>query len=124
MFAQRLSNIAIFPEWRSKYPPPGSTPQQSLTPKAWLDALAAAVAAGKIPNIPVAKAMGDMDHPANPAYPTGTDGTSPQVCTTTLQCRDNNTIYDGPAGTYGVSFDDGPLAVSLRIGWPLDLCLI
>jgi hypothetical protein len=34
------------------YPPAGGTPPRSMTPQSWIDALNAAHAAGKIPDIP------------------------------------------------------------------------
>lgn len=77
-------------------------------PQAWLDALHAAIAAGKIPDIPVTT----MDGPG-PTYPDGYDPMSPDVCSSTAQCRIPGDIWDGPPGALSLSFDDGPLPVSV-----------
>jgi peptidoglycan/xylan/chitin deacetylase (PgdA/CDA1 family) len=82
------------PEWASSFPTPGATPPNS--PPQWIAALNAAVAAGKIPNIP-----------ASP-YPAGTDPSSPQICSGSAWCKIPGDIFDGPDGYYASSFDDGP----------------
>ena len=77
-------------------------------PQAWQDALNAAVQAGKIPNIPPSTQPSPA---ADPVYATGFDPTSAQVCSGTYGCQINGTIYNGPAGSLGLGFDDGPLPV-------------
>jgi len=77
-------------------------------PQAWLDALHAAIAAGKIPDIPVTTMGGP-----SPTYPDGYDPMSPNVCSSSAQCRIPGDIWDGPPGTLSLSFDDGPLPVSV-----------
>jgi chitin deacetylase len=78
-------------------------------PQAWKDALSAAVQAGKIPNIPPTS---DPNN-GNPVYPSGYNPSSPQVCSATYKCRITGDIWDAPQGVIGISFDDGPLPVSL-----------
>jgi len=73
--------------------------------------LAAAVAAGLIPDIPVATLHGDPVYKS--ASGTTLNPSSPAICSSTQQCRDNTTVYDAPDGMVGISFDDGPLPVSI-----------
>ncbi|KAK0545683.1 hypothetical protein OC846_005569 [Tilletia horrida] len=87
-----------------KYPPQGVTPPKSMTPQEWLDALAAAEKAGKIPNIPQTKL-----HASTGAitYPSGTDINS--VCSwTQTNCFGANDISKAPDGVWALNFDDGP----------------
>jgi hypothetical protein len=93
-------------EWLSKYP--DGPPDPTQMPSAWRDRLNAAIAAGKIPDIPVSSgpAFG------NPSYPAGHDPLSPEICSATYKCRIDGDIWDAPAGDYGLGFDDGPLPVS------------
>ncbi|KAH8105816.1 chitin deacetylase [Cristinia sonorae] len=98
------------PEWRAPYPQ--STPDPNALPKQWVDALNAAVAAGKIPNIPPTTSTGNN----NPVYPNGMDPMSDQVCSTTYKCRKNRDVmWDAPDGTFAISFDDGPQPASNRL---------
>ncbi|KAL0573095.1 hypothetical protein V5O48_008866 [Marasmius crinis-equi] len=92
-------------EWSAKYPKTGATPDKGSTPKEWLETLSAAIAAGKIPDI----APSTMGPTGNPTYGDGKDPTSPQICSSTYECRAGG-VWDGPDGTFGISFDDGPLA--------------
>ena len=80
-------------------------------PQAWKDALNAAVQAGKIPNIPLGH---QTSSGSNPTYGS-LDPNGPEVCSGTYQCRIPGQIWDAPAGTLGLSFDDGPLPVSSLI---------
>ncbi|KAJ7591010.1 carbohydrate esterase family 4 protein [Mycena floridula] len=91
------------PAWASAYPV--GTPDTSSLPKAWVDALNAAVAAGKIPDIPLSKSTSG----SIPTYPSGFDPESREVCSSTYQCRIEGQIWDAPDGCFGASFDDGPL---------------
>ena len=101
-------------EWAAGFP--NSPPDLNLTPKEWVDALNAAVSAGKIPNIPQS-----MNTGGNPAYPPGVNGNDPSVCSGTAKCRNPDDIWDAPDGVLSVSFDDGPYLVSahaaLSPGW-------
>lgn len=97
--------------WYAAYPT--STPDPSKYPAQWVNALNAAVSAGKIPDIPVSTSSnGD-----NPVYPNNLSPTSPEVCSATYQCRNlEYDIWDAPNGTVGIGFDDGPLPVrSFRV---------
>uniref|UniRef100_A0A0W0FJT9 chitin deacetylase n=1 Tax=Moniliophthora roreri TaxID=221103 RepID=A0A0W0FJT9_MONRR len=91
-------------EWTAKYPSGGNTPDPKSLPQEWIAALNAAVAAGKIPNIPPSTLQN-----GNLAYPNNMNPNGPEICSSTYQCRSEDDIYDGPDGTFGISFDDGPL---------------
>ena len=93
--------------WYSQYPQ--STPDVNSLPKAWTDALSAAVSAGKIPDIPVPT----MSSSGSPAYPAGTNRNDASVCAATdRECRIPGNIWDAPDGMIGIGFDDGPTPVS------------
>lgn len=63
------------------------------------------MAAGKIPNIPVAT----QNAPATtPIYP-GADAGSATICSASYGCRSPADVWDGPDGHFLTSFDDGPL---------------
>jgi chitin deacetylase len=85
-------------EWLNAYPP--GLPDTSQMPQEWVDALKAAVAAGKIPDIPQSRNAPDQD----PTYPDGLDPTSPKVCSGTYQCQIPGDIWDAPEGYLGCSF--------------------
>ncbi|THV08556.1 glycoside hydrolase/deacetylase [Dendrothele bispora CBS 962.96] len=97
------------PEWSSKYP--NGPPDVTKMPAGWSNALKAAVSAGKIPNIPVSSSPGNV----NPTYPAGHDPNGPEICSSTYKCRGQGEIWDGPDGTFGLGFDDGPLPPSGRL---------
>jgi len=88
---------------------PSSTPDSSQLPKAWHDALTAAVNAGKIPDVPIA----DSEDGADPKYPDGLDPMSSEICSSTYKCINNQAWWDGLEGYYASSFDDGPQPVSI-----------
>lgn len=91
--------------WAAAYPT--STPDASAMPQEWKDALNAAVAAGKIPNL-----APSTNDPANgPVYAKGLDPMSPDVCSATYKCRLDTDLWDAPDGQVGISFDDGPIPV-------------
>ncbi|TFK32917.1 chitin deacetylase [Crucibulum laeve] len=90
------------PAWSAQFP--AASPQASDLPKAWTDALAAAIAAGKIPNIPPSTGKPQT----NPVYPAGMDPNGPEICSATYKCRHADDIWDAPDGYFGISFDDGP----------------
>lgn len=102
------------PEWAAGFP--GQIPDVGSLPKQWVDALNAAVSAGKIPNIPAAVVSG-----AGTAYPPGVDPNSPAVCSGAARCRQPDDIWDAPDGVLALSFDDGPFMVSAHpspsVGW-------
>jgi hypothetical protein len=98
------------PAWAAGFP--GARPDLNALPKEWVDALNAAVAAGKIPNIPVATDTG-----GNPAYPSGVNPGGSDVCSGTAKCKGPGDIWDAPDGVLAVSFDDGPYLVSAHPGW-------
>lgn len=92
----------------SNYPPINEIPDPSTTPKEWTDALNAAIAAGKIPDIPPATVNpdGSMSYPGDLA-------SNPWVCSwTTSKCLGEHDIVNAPAGQMAVAFDDGPTGVS------------
>src|SRR6266404_1772037 len=93
--------------WAAAYPV--STPDANAMPQAWEDALDAAVQAGKIPNIP------PTSNPNNgsPVYPPDYDPYSSEVCSATYKCRIAGDVWEAPPGVIGISFDDGPLPVSV-----------
>ncbi|KAL0961412.1 hypothetical protein HGRIS_006361 [Hohenbuehelia grisea] len=97
------------PTWSTAFP--NGTPDVEQLPAIWVKALDDAVAAGKIPDTPIAKAHGSD----NPTYPHGVDPTSPEVCSATYQCKIPGDIWDGPDGTFSTSFDDGPLPPSTKL---------
>ncbi|KAH9853447.1 hypothetical protein C2E23DRAFT_104802 [Lenzites betulinus] len=94
------------PEWSAGYPP-GKVDTAAL-PQAWTDALAAAIKAGTIPNIPPANFVPG----SNPVYPNGLDPLSDEVCSATEKCRNSGDIWDAPDGVFASSFDDGPTEFS------------
>ncbi|GLB33810.1 putative polysaccharide deacetylase [Lyophyllum shimeji] len=94
------------PTWSSAYPV--TSPDVNQLPKEWVNALNAAVSAGKIPNIPQSSNTPGV----NPVYPAGSDPNGQQVCSATYKCRIPGDIWDGPTGTFSISFDDGPTPVS------------
>lgn len=97
------------PEWLAGYPavPPDSTKM----PQEWINALNQAVAAGKIPNTPLATGNGDN----TPTYPNGGNPNDPSICSASYGCRGPEDIWDAPAGVLGLSFDDGPTEVSAHV---------
>ncbi|KAI9574858.1 carbohydrate esterase family 4 protein [Boletus coccyginus] len=94
------------PEWSAGFP--ANLASTTDMPQAWIDALNSAVAAGKIPNIPLSTPS-NLD---NPTYPTGYDPYSATVCSSTYKCVTPGDVWDAPAGVLALSFDDGPLPSS------------
>lgn len=114
-----------FIDYMSYYPGPGSTPNVSTIPQAWLDKLATV----NLPNVPVATPDG-----GRPTYPNNEDDGDSTICSFTDQCRVEDDLYSPPgekiwavsviyfsihchlenvinAGIQ-LSFDDGPTDVS------------
>ncbi|GLB34544.1 putative polysaccharide deacetylase [Lyophyllum shimeji] len=106
------------PTWSSAYPV--TSPDVNQLPKEWVDALNAAVSAGKIPNIPQSSNTPGV----SPVYPAGYDPNGQQVCSATYKCRIPGDIWDGPPGTFSISFDDGPLGGVRVAGSRLVLTLV
>lgn len=95
------------PVWSADFPE--STPDSSNLPKTWVDALDAAVTAGKIPNLPTSISS----HGSEPEYP-DLDPSGAEICSSTYKCMQNSTnIWNAPDGYFASSFDDGPQPVSL-----------
>jgi chitin deacetylase len=93
------------PQWAAGFP--NSPPDSTNLPQEWVNALNTAVAAGKIPNIPLATING-----GGPVYPQGVNAGGPDICSGTVRCRNPDDIWDAPNGTLAISFDDGPFLVS------------
>ncbi|KAJ7258796.1 hypothetical protein B0H12DRAFT_1182439 [Mycena haematopus] len=100
-------------EWSAEFPAPWPTSgvDTSNLPATWVAALNAAVASKTIPDVPIPT----MGSDGNPAYPNGGDPTSSDICSGTYGCRVAGDIWDGPNGTVGLSFDDGPSAGTANI---------
>lgn len=93
------------PAWSASFP--ATIADVDKVPKAWTAALQAAIAAGKIPNIP----QSTPDSTGYPTYP-GLDPQGKEVCSATYKCRNPGDLWDAPDGVFGVTFDDGPLPTS------------
>jgi chitin deacetylase len=76
-------------------------------PAAWSASLAAAVAAGAIPDIP----LSTLNAAGTTVYAGGLDPNGPKVCSATYGCRIAGDVWDAPDGVYALGFDDGPLPV-------------
>lgn len=103
-----LRLIALDIEWKNSYPPDYGNFYAKKIPQAWTDALDAAIAAGKIPNIPVAV---NSSVTGEPGYGTGTNPAQPDICSASAHCKIDGDIWDAPDGIIGIGFDDGPLPV-------------
>ncbi|OWZ62787.1 chitin deacetylase [Cryptococcus neoformans] len=91
-------------DYMSYYPGPGSTPNVSTIPQAWLDKLATV----NLPNVPVATPDG-----GRPTYPNNEDDGDSTICSFTDQCRVEDDLYSPPGEKiWALSFDDGPTDVS------------
>jgi hypothetical protein len=107
--------------WQNSFPE--DKPDPKAVPVEWTNALNAAVKAGKIPNVPQSIQSDGPD--SSPSYPNKGDPNSPEICSSTYQCRGNGTIWDAPDGVFGSSFDDGPQPVSLSCpGFTANLTLL
>ncbi|EAU84787.1 chitin deacetylase [Coprinopsis cinerea okayama7 len=98
------------PEWSAPFPQ--GVPDPAFLPQDWVDALNAAVEAGRIPDIPLAVSERPQ---TNPVYPATVNPTSPEVCSTTYKCRGPEDLWDAPDGVFASSFDDGPYPSSGRL---------
>ncbi|KAJ7897435.1 hypothetical protein B0H13DRAFT_2032972 [Mycena leptocephala] len=94
--------------WAAGYPAgPPASPDVKALPAEWVAALNDAVARKAIPDIPLSNNASDG---GSPTYPSGHDPNSPEICSSTYQCRIDGDIWDAPDGHVGISFDDGPEA--------------
>lgn len=103
--------------WLAAYPSsdPTNAIDKSKVPAAWLNALNAAVAAGKIPDIPIStQPNGEY---TTPVYNKGTlSFDDPTVCSANAQtCQIPGDIWDAPTGVVGIGFDDGPTPYSDKL---------
>ena len=104
-----LTFFGTHAEWSAGFPPPLAVPDTSTLPVEWVNALNAAVAAGKIPNVPLSNITGPG---TLPVYPSGVIPTSEEICSGSYGCRIPGDIWDGPNGYFACAFDDGPTQVS------------
>ncbi|KAH9922844.1 carbohydrate esterase family 4 protein [Epithele typhae] len=98
------------PEWAAGFPK-DKTIDPSTIPQAWIDALNAAKAAGKIPNISPSTQTVPF---TSPTYP-GLDPNSKEICSATYKCKNPDDLWDAPDGVFASSFDDGPLPTSMAL---------
>ncbi|KAF9651150.1 glycoside hydrolase/deacetylase [Thelephora ganbajun] len=96
------------PQWSAGFP--DYIPDLNHLPQEWVNALNTAVAAGKIPDNPVATDTG-----GTPTYPPGVNPGSPEICSASVGCRSPYDIWDAPNGVLGISFDDGPSSGSAML---------
>ncbi|BGP22101.1 hypothetical protein JCM10295v2_000979 [Rhodotorula toruloides] len=100
----------LYSRQTSTLPAPGI---RGPTPKSeWVARYEAAKAAGQIPTFAPAKMSSTGSPYYSPGVVTGQNG----VCSWTVAgCFGDDNISDAPDGTYGVSFDEGPLPSSLAL---------
>lgn len=99
--------VKIRPRQTSPYPPGFAVPTAEQTPKEWLDALDAAVGAGKVPNI-----APSVSQDGNPVYANNA-GFDPNTCSWTVtKCTSGTDVVNAPANHMAIAFDDGPTGVS------------
>ncbi|KAF8597099.1 glycoside hydrolase/deacetylase, partial [Ceratobasidium sp. AG-I] len=110
LFARQSTYPAVgSAEWTKKYPAGKLTVAQ--IPAEWTSALAAAVAAGKIPtDCPVASSSGGYRNSSGTMNPS-----REPICSSAAQCRGHDQIYDVPDGIVALSFDDGPLPAAMPL---------
>ncbi|KAJ7599125.1 chitin deacetylase [Mycena floridula] len=104
-------HLILFLEWRNVFPTGWATPAASTLPKAWVDALNAAVASGAIPNIP----QSSSPDVGVPSYPNGLDPGSPEICSSSVQCRAPGDIWQAPDNHVALNFDDGPTEATPKL---------
>ncbi|CAE6439299.1 unnamed protein product [Rhizoctonia solani] len=109
LFSRQTSTDPVgSPAWAAKYP---SSASNTTVPQAWLDALKAAQAAGKIPTtatVPVATTAGVYRDRSGKTLDAG----KAPICSSTVGCKDDTQVYDVPDGIVALSFDDGPYPAS------------
>lgn len=112
-FLRRVTPFQYWVEWSAGFP--ATIASTTDMPQAWVNALNNVVTAGKIPDIPVSATI----NLENPTYPTGFDPYSATVCSSTYKCSAPGDVWDAPAETIAISFDDGPLPVGFFFFFPL-----
>uniref|UniRef100_V5E8G1 chitin deacetylase n=1 Tax=Kalmanozyma brasiliensis (strain GHG001) TaxID=1365824 RepID=V5E8G1_KALBG len=95
--------VKIRPRQTMTYPTPFEIPTLAQTPQEWMDALSAATAAGKIPNIAPAQLVD-----GNPVYANNAGFDSSTCSWTVTKCTGSNDIVNAPPHQMAVGFDDGP----------------
>ncbi|SNX81971.1 related to CDA2 - sporulation-specific chitin deacetylase [Melanopsichium pennsylvanicum] len=99
--------VSIRPRQTNNYPPALAVPTAAETPKEWLDALQAATAAGKIPNIAPA-----MNQGGNIVYANNVGFDQATCSWTVTKCVSKNDIVNAPDNHMAIGFDDGPTSKS------------
>ncbi|KAG1754040.1 carbohydrate esterase family 4 protein [Suillus paluster] len=94
------------PSWSAGFPQLNA--DTASLPQAWVDALNAAVTAGKVPDVPQSTSINGTD----PVYPTGSDPMSAAVCSSTYKCVTPGDVWNALPGVVALSFDDGPQLAS------------
>ncbi|EIW73508.1 hypothetical protein TREMEDRAFT_70983 [Tremella mesenterica DSM 1558] len=92
-------------DFASNYPALGTPPPSSL-PSAWTQKLASIT----LPNVGVSN--------PNNGYPTYTNnepGQDSTICSFTYECTTSDDLYNPPANTFALSFDDGPTSSSPQL---------
>lgn len=102
------ANDARLTAWSASYP--ASALDSEQLPQTWKDALDAAVADGRIPNLPPST----IDEEGFTVYPDHLDPAGPEVCSSTFKCMTGEgVVWDAPDGFIGIGFDDGPELVNI-----------
>ncbi|KAK8858651.1 hypothetical protein IAR55_002880 [Kwoniella newhampshirensis] len=103
LFQKRYTPSPSDANFSSNYPDPSGTPPTSSLPQAWLDKLKSITMPGVNPSSP------------NNGYPTYANGETPSdstICSFTYACTTKEDLYNPPANTLALSFDDGPTNAS------------
>lgn len=94
--------------WRATYPEQWKVPPVETIPKEWTDKLNSI----KLPEgNPVAQKKGG----SSITYPDGKDGNSPEICSFTYGCHNDQDVFAGPDGVFVLTFDDGPTEASPKL---------
>lgn len=93
------------PAWAAHFP--NDKPDISQLPDEWVYALSNAIAAGKIPDIPVTTMPDPNSTEGVPIYPNGLAATSKEICSSTAQCYNApmGDIWEAPPNVYGAPVD-------------------
>lgn len=109
--SQEVYPVQFTKRQSSTYPATLQTPPQSSLKQEWIDALNAATAAGKIPNISPSTVNAD----GSISYPNGI-GSSKDTCNWTIsKCLGARDISSVPDHEWTISFDDGPTGASTAL---------
>ncbi|EJT48936.1 Chitin deacetylase [Trichosporon asahii var. asahii CBS 2479] len=94
--------------WRATYPEQWKVPPVETIPKEWTDKLNSI----KLPEgCPVANKKGG----SSITYPDNKDGNSPEICSFTYGCHNEQDVFAGPDGVFVLTFDDGPTEASPKL---------